>query len=111
MNHLSGEDRYLHKAAQRIVSLPAPKSFPRGPHIDKLMTPQAKQVQDVTKSNSLVGFALLSQLLGKNGSRNFDKVTKTKTVENIMGNLNTEGVQQYIDFLMNLVLETAETDE
>jgi len=68
-------------------------------------------VQDVTKTNSLVGFALLSQLLGKNGSRNFDKVTKTKTVENIMGNLNKDGVQQYIDFLTKLVLETAEADE
>lgn len=28
-----------------------------------------------------------------------------------MGNLNSEGVQQYVDFLTKLVLETAETDE
>lgn len=53
----------------------------------------------------------MSQLLGENGSRNFDKVTRTKTVENIMGNLNTEGVQQYVEFLTKLVLETAENDE
>lgn len=89
MNHLSSEDRYLHKAALRV----------------------AKQVQEVTKANSMVGFALLSQLLGSNGSRNFDKVTKTKTVENIMGNLSVEGVQQYVSFLTTTVLETPETDE
>lgn len=89
MNHLSGEDRYLHKAALRI----------------------AKQIQDVTKENSIVGFALLSQLLGKNGSRNFDRITKTKTVENIMGNLSVEGVQQYVTFLTGLILDTVQDDE
>jgi DNA polymerase phi len=108
MNHLSGEDRYLHKAAQRIVGkVLLDFRWGTDPTHDK----QAKQVQDITKTNSLVGFALLSQLLGKNGSRSFDKVTKTKTVENIMGNLNTEGVQQYIDFLTKLILDPAETEE
>lgn len=84
INNLSGEERYLHKAALAIAQL----------------------VQSVTATNPTVGFTLLSQLLGKNGNRNFDKITKTKTVSGIMASLSTEGVQDFVDYLKGLVNES-----
>lgn len=82
MNNLSSPDRYLHKAAQQI----------------------AKKVQGIIKENPKVGFTLLSQLVGKHGRPDFDKVTKTKTVESIMGKLNEEGVKDFVDFLKETIL-------
>ncbi|ADV20875.1 DNA-directed DNA polymerase, putative [Cryptococcus gattii WM276] len=82
MNNLSSPDRYLHKAAQQI----------------------AKKVQEIIKENPKVGFTLLSQLVGKHGRPDFDKVTKTKTVESIMGKLNEEGVKDFVNFLKETIL-------
>ncbi|KAK6907306.1 hypothetical protein I203_101296 [Kwoniella mangroviensis CBS 8507] len=86
INNLSSSDRYLHKAAQQI----------------------AKKVQEVTKANSQVGFTLLSQLVGKHGKQDFDKVTKTKTVETIMGSLNCRGVRDYVKYLEEIVVSGGE---
>jgi DNA polymerase phi len=82
INNLSSPDRYLHKVAQQI----------------------AKLVQDVIKENPKVGFTLLSQLVGKHGRPDFDKVTKTKTVEGIMGALNGEGVAEFVTYLQGVVV-------
>ncbi|WWC60265.1 uncharacterized protein I303_102832 [Kwoniella dejecticola CBS 10117] len=95
MNNLSSSDRYLHKAALQI----------------------AKKVQEVTKENSQVGFTLLSQLVGKHGRTDFDKVTKTKTVESIMGSLNVKGTRDYVRYLQDIIvaggenLDSARIDE
>lgn len=86
MNNLSGEDRYLHKVAVRI----------------------AKLVQDVVKSEPKVAFTLLSQLVGKHGRPDFDRVTKTKTVEGIMSNLSGEGVRDYVTYLQRLITDKSE---
>jgi len=88
INNLSSPDRYLHKIAQQI----------------------AKQVQEVVKENpdSRIGFTLLSQLVGKHGRPDFDKVTKTKTVESIMGSLSGDGVTHYVEFLQGLILAREE---
>ncbi|WVW80105.1 hypothetical protein I302_102078 [Kwoniella bestiolae CBS 10118] len=86
INNLSSSDRYLHKAAQQI----------------------AKKVQEVTKENSQVGFTLLSQLVGKYGKQDFDKVTKTKTVETIMSSLNVQGVRDYVKYLEEIVVSGGE---
>ncbi|GHJ85594.1 hypothetical protein NliqN6_1996 [Naganishia liquefaciens] len=82
MNHLSSEDRYLHKAALKL----------------------ARELQEITKSNPLVGFTLISQLVGRNGSQNFDKLTKTKTVEGIMANLDASGVTSFATYLRNIAI-------
>ncbi|ORY24385.1 DNA polymerase phi-domain-containing protein [Naematelia encephala] len=86
MNNLSSPDRYLHKAALGI----------------------AKAVQDVVKQNPKVGFTLLSTLVGKHGRQDFDKVTKTKTVESIMGGMDVEGAKEYVTYLQGLVLASDE---
>ncbi|CDZ97129.1 Predicted regulator of rRNA gene transcription (MYB-binding protein) [Phaffia rhodozyma] len=81
INNLGGEERYLHKAALSI----------------------AKLVQSINTINPTAGFTLVSQLLGKNGNQNFDKITKTKTVSSILSSLTIDGVKEYIDFLKGIV--------
>lgn len=88
MNNLSSQDRYLHKAAQQTANI----------------------VQDVAKANPKVGFALLSRLIGKHGRADFDKVTKTKTVERILSNLNEEGVREYVGYLKGVVVKDDDSD-
>lgn len=85
-NNLSSSDRYLYKAA---VST-------------------AKIVQDVVKQNPNVGFALISRLTGKHGRMDFDRATKTKTVEGILSNLTAEGVEQYVAYLQDLIVAPEE---
>jgi DNA polymerase phi len=82
INNLSSQDRYLHKAAMQI----------------------AKALQETVKSNPTVGFTLLSQLVGKHGRPDFDKVTKTKLVEAIMSSMSSEGVKEYVTYLQGVVL-------
>ncbi|KAL7413375.1 DNA polymerase phi-domain-containing protein [Mrakia frigida] len=89
INNLSGEDRYLHKAALSI----------------------AKLVQTITVTNPAVGFTLVSQLLGKNGNQNFDKITKTKTVSGILSSLSVEGVREYVVYLKGVVYNSLGASE
>jgi DNA polymerase phi len=46
-----------------------------------------------------LGFALILQLTGTNGSQQFDKLTKTKTVESILTSLDSDGIKCYVDHL------------
>ncbi|KAI0831759.1 DNA polymerase phi-domain-containing protein [Trametes gibbosa] len=84
INHLSNSDRYLHKAARQV----------------------AADIQSAVKGNPRLGFSLILQLTGVNGSRQFDKLTKTKTVEAILTSMDEEGIQSYIDYLLEQVDET-----
>ena len=55
------------------------------------------------KQNPTVGFTLILQLTGVHGSHHFDKLTKTKTVETILTNMNNDGIQSYIEYLLKQV--------
>ncbi|GLB35405.1 putative DNA polymerase phi [Lyophyllum shimeji] len=77
INHLSHQDRYLHKIARQA----------------------ATDIQALVKSNPQLGFALILQLTGVNGSQQFDRLTKTKTVENILNSMDAEGIKNYISYL------------
>lgn len=95
INHLSKKDRHLHKIAQQTVVL--------SPLIKRLMLiniSQVKEVQTFVEGNPQLGFAIILQLTGVNGSQQFDKLTKTKTVESILSSLDGRGIQDYIDHLM-----------
>lgn len=81
MNHLSSADRHLYKAAMRA----------------------AKVVQEHVKANPAAGCTLLSQLVGKHGRPDFDKVTKTKTVESILSSLDAAGVADFVSYLENVL--------
>ncbi|KAG2210865.1 hypothetical protein INT47_000019 [Mucor saturninus] len=77
INNLSSEDRFLNRAARQTA------------HV----------IQNVAEENKQVGFALITQLLGKNGHQNFDRITRTKTVENLLTTMDTEGIKSYLEYL------------
>lgn len=79
INNLRGEDRMLHKAAMKI----------------------AQDIQPLITSNPQLGLPLILQLLGKHGSANFDKITGTKTIANILSSMTIDGVKEYVQYLFN----------
>ncbi|KAJ3923602.1 DNA polymerase phi-domain-containing protein [Lentinula edodes] len=79
INHLSKQDRYLHKAAKQTVA----------------------EIQTFVQRNPKLGFALILQLTGVHGSQQFDKITKTKTVESIISTMDADDIKQYIAYLLN----------
>lgn len=89
MNNLSSADRHLHKAAVQA----------------------ARSVQEHVKAHPAAGFTLLSQLVGKHGRPDFDKVTKTKTVESIMASLTLDGVDKYVAYLESVLHGTGGEDD
>ncbi|GMK55691.1 hypothetical protein CspeluHIS016_0207470 [Cutaneotrichosporon spelunceum] len=86
MNNLSSSDRHLHKAAVQV----------------------ARKVNEHVKADPTAGFTLLSQLVGKHGRPDFDRVTKTKTVEGIMSSLSVDGVEKYVAYLENVLVSEDE---
>lgn len=47
-----------------------------------------------------LGFAFVLQLTGIYGNQQFDKLTRTRTVESILATTNAEGIKNYIDHLL-----------
>jgi DNA polymerase phi len=41
-----------------------------------------------------------------NGNRQFDKLTKTRTVESILASMDAEGIESYIDYLLKQINQT-----
>lgn len=78
INHLASADRYLHRIARSV----------------------AAEIQTLVKKTPALGMALLTQLTGEHGSRQFDRLTKTKTVESILAAMDTEGITKYIHHLL-----------
>jgi DNA polymerase phi len=88
INQSKKDDRFLHSAA-----------------LAALLSVQAK-IQQEPKSALPVFIALTS----KNGSVDFDKITRTKTLENILLSANDETLKKMVRHLNSLVLRP-ETDE
>ncbi|EIW84995.1 hypothetical protein CONPUDRAFT_47531 [Coniophora puteana RWD-64-598 SS2] len=88
INHLSNNDRHLHKIAIDV----------------------AKDIQAYVQKNPTMGMSLILQLTGVNGNRQFDKLTRTKTVESILSSMDNDGIQKYIDFLLAQVNDPDEQD-
>ncbi|PWN26771.1 hypothetical protein BDZ90DRAFT_232882 [Jaminaea rosea] len=86
INQLAGGDRLLHKAAVQA----------------------AEVVQATVKEEPRAGFALVVQLLGKHGNQNFDKLTKTKTIEGLLGQMDGEGVDQYVHYVVESISSSHE---
>ncbi|KAF9009405.1 DNA polymerase phi-domain-containing protein [Cyathus striatus] len=89
INHLSNRDRYLHKIAQQT----------------------ATEVKIFIQNNPRLGFTLILQLTGVNGNKQFDKLTKTKIVESVLTSSDSEGIKNYINYLLSLVDEPEGTDK
>ncbi|KAJ7109235.1 DNA polymerase phi-domain-containing protein [Mycena epipterygia] len=88
INHLSHPDRYLHKVARQV----------------------ATDIQSFVQKQPQLGFALILQLTGVNGSQQFDKLTKSKTVELILASMNADGIKNYINHLVTQVNPATDAD-
>jgi DNA polymerase phi len=66
-----------------------------------------KEVQAFVQDKPQLGFALILQLTGVNGNQQFDKFTKTKTVESVLASLDAQGIKNYIDYILT---QTDESD-
>jgi DNA polymerase phi len=108
INHLSNHDRYLHKVAKQVVrSEPALRGLRmRAQFLYHGL--QATDIQSFVQKNPTLGFTLILQLTGTNGNRQFDRVTKTKTVESILASMDAKGVEIYIDYLLQQVNNTSD---
>lgn len=61
---------------------------------------KAADIQTFVQKQPQLGFALILQLTGVNGSQQFDKLTKSKTVESILTSMNADGIRSYISHLV-----------
>ena len=78
INHIQDEERFLHRAAVKSLKVLA-LTVEKNPY-------------------TLVG--VLPRLIGDNGTYNFDKVTKTKTIEKLLGSVDNSNATEVIDILL-----------
>lgn len=67
-------------------------------------------MQSMVEKDPKSGFTLVLQLIGTNGSYQFDRITKTKTVENILATMDSAGVKEYMNFLFRHISEREQGD-
>jgi DNA polymerase phi len=61
---------------------------------------QAKEIISVVQKDPTLGFAFILQLTGVHGSQQFDKLTKTTTVESILTRMSAKDIKNYIAHLL-----------
>ncbi|KAG0086769.1 DNA-directed DNA polymerase [Podila epicladia] len=81
INNLSSEDRFLNKAAKHTMAAMHAKA----------------------DSNEAVRLTLITQLLDKNP--NFDRISRSKTVETLLGGLDVSHIQHYLQYLTKAFLQ------
>lgn len=90
VNQLSQKDRFLHKIAQKTVAT----------------------INEVgTKRPELIPVLLTSLLLSKQGSTNFDQLTKTKTTQKLFNSIQIEQVPSIVDILISVLANPGETEQ
>lgn len=89
-NQLSQKDRYLHKVAQKT----------------------AVTITEVGSARPELVPTLLSALLtSKQGSTNFDQITRTKTVQKLFGSVTIEHVPEIVKILLSILINPNETED
>ncbi|QRW14703.1 DNA polymerase phi subunit [Ceratobasidium sp. AG-Ba] len=73
INHLASPDRTLHKAAKK----------------------SAAEIVKAVERHPGIGFSLVTHLQGAHGNQQFDRITRTKTVETILASTDIGGVKKY----------------
>ncbi|KAF9105234.1 DNA-directed DNA polymerase [Mortierella sp. AM989] len=81
VNNLSSEDRFLNKAAKHTMAT----------------------MHATADTNEAVRLTLITQLLDKNP--NFDRMSRSKTVETLLGGLDVSHIQHYIQYLTKAFLQ------
>ena len=89
-NQLASPDRYLHRAAERSI----------------------KGILARARSNPNARAPILKALLAPvNGDINFDKITKTKTIETLTSQVNDPAFEQVVEIYQDLILRPGVEDE
>lgn len=61
---------------------------------------QTKDILSAVQKDPTLGFAFILQLTGVHGNQQFDKLTRTATVESILTRMNAKGIENYISHLL-----------
>jgi DNA polymerase phi len=64
-----------------------------------------KDIQNVVQQNPELGYTLIT---GIHGGQQFDKLTRTKTVESILSKMDSDGIMKYIQSLLEQIDESGE---
>ncbi|KAJ5489455.1 hypothetical protein N7539_004345 [Penicillium diatomitis] len=88
-NQLAVEDRYLHRMAAKA----------------------AKAIQIRVSKEPIFAAVAVRGLMGSNGVVNFDQVTKTKTVEKLVADANSEALTEIVPLFETLLKNPGTTDE
>ncbi|KAJ3314511.1 hypothetical protein HDV04_006050 [Boothiomyces sp. JEL0838] len=83
INSLSSKETFLFKQARHTTS----------------------QLCEFASQNPAAALPLVMQLLGKHGHFKFDQITKTKTVETILSELTTEGIESFLEYLTKVFFD------
>ncbi|PQE11511.1 hypothetical protein CJF31_00011075 [Rutstroemia sp. NJR-2017a BVV2] len=89
INHVQNEDRFLHRAA------------------DKSLKILIHAVEENPDSLPII----LRGLIDSNGAYAFDRITKTKTIEKLLSNVNNENAETVFDALAKPVVIVQSTDD
>ncbi|KFX99796.1 hypothetical protein O988_03645 [Pseudogymnoascus sp. VKM F-3808] len=91
INHMSQEDRFLHRAAEKSI----------------------RAVQQMTEAHPHTIPTVLPKLIGGNGFYNFDQVTKTKTIDKMLGWASGKDAETVVEILLKpaLKIEGCESDK
>jgi len=77
INHSQDADRFLHRSAEKSL----------------------KVLSQTVEANPKTLVAILPRLISSHGAYNFDKMTKSKTVENILASVNAKNATEVIEIL------------
>lgn len=69
----------------------------------QLTNDQASDIISCVQNDPTLGFILILQLTGVHGSKQFDSLTRTKTVENIISSMSPDDIVNYINHLLEQV--------
>ncbi|KFY25934.1 hypothetical protein V493_04360 [Pseudogymnoascus sp. VKM F-4281 (FW-2241)] len=91
INHMSQEDRFLHRAAEKSI----------------------RAVQQMAEAHPHTIPTVLPKLIGGNGFYNFDQVTKTKTIDKMLGWASGKDAEAVVEILLKpaLKIEGCESDK
>ncbi|KAL5350635.1 DNA-directed DNA polymerase [Pseudogymnoascus australis] len=91
INHMSQEDRFLHRAAEKSL----------------------RAVQQMAEAHPHTIPTVLPKLIGGNGFYNFDQVTKTKTIDKMLGWASGKDAEAVVEILLRpaLKIEGCESDK
>ena len=89
MNHLAVPDRYLHRVALKVI----------------------KAIHGRVETEPQATTAVIGGLLGPNGHVNFDHVTKTKTVEKLLSQVDAQTLRTVLPLFEHLILKPQVQEE